>query len=215
MEDLTAKEYLKELLIAHEVEFIEENEWLVPFSKLPAIRATWLPNASQSSGLLQIDVFIEENILIEECFAGLGTDAEGLKDAFNNFSVNSLHVLLSAFWGKHDPQQVDKEIWHINGSDHTVYIGPFGNRGANSEHPGVPDQAFGIIENNIKNSNIKNQYNWFRTFFCNIGDSEKIYEALHNNEKWLNGENALKSLDWPVSNDYYSTRNFIIAIKNT
>lgn len=194
MESESANKLLKKLLVAHNIELVEEGEWLVPFSTLPAIRATWFPNTSEHSGLLQVDVYIDENIILNECFAGLGTDTAGLKDAIGNFSVNSLHVMLSAFWGKHDPEQVEKETWCVDNNEYTVYIGSFGNRGANGEHPGIPDDTFEKIEVEIKNTGLKNKYNWFRTFFCNLGNNKKIYEALYNNETWLEGENSLKAL---------------------
>ncbi|KAA1243536.1 DUF6348 family protein [Aquimarina sp. RZ0] len=99
-------EILKKIFEAHNMEFSEENEWIIPYSKLPAIRSTWYPNDKQVCGLLQIEVFIEKGTILEECFAGFPSGKGKLNDAYENFSRNSLHVMLSAFWEKHGPQQV-------------------------------------------------------------------------------------------------------------
>ncbi|WP_223148929.1 DUF6348 family protein [Aquimarina sp. RZ0] len=57
--------------------------------------------------------------------------------------------------------------------------------------------------------------NRIRTFYSNVGNSETVYEALKNNRTWSEGLDALKSVNWEMSDEYYSTRNFIIATKNT
>jgi len=215
MEAKTANEILKKIFEAHNVAFSEGNGWIIPYSKLPAIRSTWYPNDEKSSGLLQIEVFIEEGKILEECFAGFPSDHGKLNDAYENFSRNSLHVMLSAFWEKHDPQQVEKESWNINNSSYSIYIGPFGNRGGSEIEPRIPENTFDQIENAIKRTNITDKYNWFRTFYGNVGNSETVYEALKNNETWTEGLDALKSVNWIISDQYYSTRNFIIVVKNT
>ena len=214
MQGITATDILKKLFEAHNIEFSEENEWILPNSELPAIRATWYPYESQACGLLQIEVFIEKGVLLEECFAGFPSDKGKLYDAFENFSQNSLHVMLSAFWEKHDNQQVEKEFWSIDNIDYAVYIGPFGNRGGDDTQPRIPENFFDHIEKAIKRMNMTDTYNWFRTFYSNLGNGEMVYEALMNNETWSEGLETLKAVYWEPSDQYYSTRNFIIAIKN-
>jgi len=215
MEGQPTNDILKQLLEAHAVGFVEENGWVVPNSKLPAIRSTWYPKEEHLSGLLQIEVFLEGGQIIEECFAGLPNENGKLNDAFENFSRNSLHVMLSAFWGKHDPEQVDIEDWNIGGHNYSAYIGPFGNRGDTDIEPRIPENAFEQIENAIKMSNVTDNYHWFRTFFCNTGNNDNVYEALKDNQDWHEGLTAIKSIDWKISDQFYSTRNFIIVIKNT
>ena len=215
MKSKSVNEILKKIFEAHEVDFVEESEWIFPYSKLPAVRATWYPNDEALSGLLQIEVFIEKGKILEECFAGYPTEEGKLNNAFENFIHNSFHVLLSAFWKKHDSEQVEIETWNIGEDNYTIYIGPFGNRGGSEIAPRIPKNAFNEIEKAIKNTDLSESHNWFRTFFCNLGNQETVYEALLNNKNWQLGIDTLKNLDWKTSNEYYSTRNFIIAIKNT
>ena len=97
MEPITLEKELSELMSAHDIQFHIENEWVVPYGKLPAIRATWYPR--EESGLLEIDVLLEDQRFINECFAGVGSGRSGLNDALQNFCVNSFHVLLASFLG--------------------------------------------------------------------------------------------------------------------
>jgi len=42
-----------------------------------------------------------------------------------NFCVNSLHVLLAAFWQLNDSEQVTTEEWKISGKSYTAYYKGF------------------------------------------------------------------------------------------
>jgi len=95
---------LSRLMEAHGVSYNVEREWVVPHGALAAARASWY--ARVGSGVLQVDVLLENKSVINECFAGIGDGAEGICDALQNFMANSLHVLLAAFWGRDDAEQV-------------------------------------------------------------------------------------------------------------
>jgi hypothetical protein len=69
MEPITLVKELSDLIEAHEVPFHVEDEWVVPSSKLPAIRAKWYPR--EDNGLLEVDVLLEDERIINECFAGI------------------------------------------------------------------------------------------------------------------------------------------------
>lgn len=215
MEGHPANDILKKFFKAHSIDIAEESGWIVPNSTLPAIRSTWYPNEDHLSGLLQIEVYLEGGRVLEECFAGLPNESGKLNDAFENFARNSFHVMMSAFWKKHDAEQVDIENWNIDGKDYVVYLGPFGNRGGEGIEPRIPINAFEQIERTIKKSDISNDYHWFRNFFCNTGNNDNVYESLKDNENWDEGLSTLKAIEWTKSDQFYSTRNFIILKKNT
>ena len=189
-----------------------ENEWVVPLGKLPAIRATWYPR--EDSGRLEIDVLLEDERLINECFAGIGSGREGISDALQNFCVNSFHVLLAAFWGVNDPDQVMTEKWSIHGKEYTAYIGNFGTRGSADVEPIIPDGLFESVENAIKKEPLQEKLSWFRCFFCDVSGAH-TFEALRDNEVWESGLSALKSLPWAKTDGYFSVRNFLIIKANS
>jgi len=205
---------LKELLEAHGLQCIEHNDWIVPNGDFPAICMIWYPKPEQRSGVLQVEVLIDENTKLEECVGGMGLGDEALLDAFHNFCVNSLHVLLAAFWGIEELGQIEKESWKIGGESYTAYIGPFGTRNSSENHLGIPSQAFEHIETAIKETRINEKYNWFRTYFCNLNEEKKVYEALFNNQDWPEGEKYLKLVQWYSPDTFYSVRNFLILVKN-
>lgn len=207
MEPITLEKQLSELMSAHNIQFHVENEWIVPFSKLPAIRATWYPR--QESGLLEVDVLLEDQRIINECFAGIGAGQSGLNDALQNFCVNSFHVLLAAFWELNDPDQVMTELWNIDGKEYTAFIGNFGIRGSVETDAEIPDHLFDVITNTIKIEPSLEGLSWFRCFFCNISGN-LTFETLKNNELWESGVSALQSLPWAKKNGYYSVRNFLV-----
>ncbi len=215
MEYQVINSILKESLEAHGLECAADDDWIIPNGNFPLISMTWYPKPAQGNGVLQIDVMLDKDTHMQECFAGLGEGDVGIKDGFQNFCVNSLHVMLAAFWGINDPDQVDTEEWKIDGQQYSVYIGPFGTRGSGGIHPGVPENTFEFIESAIKTASLSNHCNWFRNYYCNLNSESQVYESLHNNEVWEVGESALKSISWNRSSKFYSVRNFIIAIKNT
>lgn len=205
---------LKQFLEAHDVDVTSENDWFIPNGSLPAIRCIWHEAPEKQSGRLDVHVLIDQNIMIEESFAGIGEGISGLKDGFQNFAVNSLHVLLAAFWEVDDPEQVLTEDWKFGSKEYKVFIGNFGTRATDGVHPGVPEDTFSFIENALKKMELSEDVHWVRTFFCNIG-KDRIYESLLDNENWKAGEKALKKVNWPESEGYYSVRNFIVLRKNS
>ena len=200
-------EALCELLTRHGLDYVREQEWIVPNGQLPAIRAQWHPR--ETSGRLDVQVLLEKGRIIEECFAGIGTGRSGFADALNNFMLNSLHVLLSSLWGIKDDQQVLSENWEIGGRRFTAYIGNFGRRASAGIQVEVPKDLFETIQNRICHETLLGNVHWFRFFFCNLA-GQHTYEALQDNELWEAGLAGLRGIAWPETDGYYSFRNFIV-----
>lgn len=211
MELITLENELSELMSAHGVEFHVESEWIFPFSKLPAIRASWFPR--ENSGLLEVEVLLDDKRIINECFAGIGSGREGIQDALQNFCVNSFHVLLASLWDLSDPDQVMTEQWTFEGKAYTAFIGNFGTRGSKEADAEIPQDLFEVIEKAIKSESLAEGLSWFRCFFCDVSGVQ-TFESLKNNEVWEAGISALKTLPWAKTNGYYSVRNFIVIRKN-
>ncbi len=207
MEHTDLSNILCKLMKAHDVDYEMENEWIVPYGRLPAIRASWWPG--EESGRLDIEVFLEDDRKIYECFAGFGSGNDGINNALENFVVNSYHVLLSAFWECHDPEQVEVEKWKIHGSEYVAYIGSIGTRASEGIQPHVPDSFFETIEKSIKATALEKETHWFRHFFCDI-QGERTFESLKDNDTWQEGHKAIENLSWKKSTGYYSARNFLV-----
>lgn len=196
---------------SHEIPFHTEDEWVVPYGKLPAIRATWFPR--EGSGRLDVEILVSDGNIIYECFAGLGEGSEGIADGISNFCTNSYHVLLSAFWDRDDPEQVETEEWQIGESTYTAYAGNLGTRASKEGEAIIPEELFETIERAIKNQPLTNDVHWVRHFFANVS-GEHTFESLLDNENWDAGLSALKTLPWAAPNSYFSVRSFIVLKKN-
>ncbi|WP_196157180.1 DUF6348 family protein [Reinekea sp. G2M2-21] len=210
MEPLDLKEYICKLLRAHEVPFHTENEWIVPYGELPAIRSTWFQK--ETSGVFEVEVLLDGGRIINECFSGFGIGKEGILNGLENFCVNSFHVFLSAFWKKHNPEQVEIENWPINGINYKAYIGNLGTRATEGVEASIPDGFFEAIEKSIKEESLESEVSWFRFFFGSVS-GEFTLEALKENEVWEKGISMLGAQSWEKPEGYYSVRNFIVLRK--
>jgi len=207
MPDIEPVIELKRLFEAHGISCTVEDQWVVPNNTLPAIRALWYPR--ETSGRLEIHALLKDDVVIEECFAGLGDNDKAFADAFQNFMINSFHVLLAALWDKNDPEQVMTERWSIGGREFTAFIGNFGMRGSNGVCAKIPNELFPAIESAVKQATLQGDTHWVRTFFCNLNE-EQTYEALMDNEDWELGISCLKKIPWEKCDGYYSVRNFLL-----
>jgi len=100
-------DYLCQLFQNHGLSCVVHNDWVLPNSELPALRALWYP--ATSTGLLDVQALVRDQLIIDECFAGMGEGDDGMYDALTSFTANSFHVLLAALWGNNDPEQVNTE----------------------------------------------------------------------------------------------------------
>ncbi|MCH7341666.1 DUF6348 family protein [Acinetobacter higginsii] len=183
------------------------DEWIVPHGQLPAIRANWLER--ETHGRLDVEVMLEDKRIITESFAGIGVGNEGVLNALQNFSVNSLHVFLAAFWQQNDRTEITIEQWQIAGKTYTAYIGNIGQRSDLNYSPALPADFFSSVEQAILQYKPSHDLTWYRVFFCDF-KGEQTFEALAENQDWIQGVDALKRLHWEPSSGYYSVRNFII-----
>jgi hypothetical protein len=207
MAEVQITDYLSKLFHAHGVACVVHNDWVVPNSKLPALQGRWYPN--ESNGVLGVQVLVRDKLVIEEAFAGVGQGDTGLHDALVNFTVNSFHVLLAAFWGKNDPQQVTTEEWVVGGKGYTAYIGNFGTRCSDGVAAQVPNDLFGAIEAAIKGEPLGEELHWFRLFVGNV-ENDLTFEALKDNEDWPAGRRCLEAAAWERNGGYYSVRLFAV-----
>lgn len=198
------------LFTRHGVELLPHEDWLLQGGTFPAIRVAWHERPEGRSGRLDVEVVAGPGRYMLESFAGVGGGEAGCKDAFQQFVINDFHVLLAAFWGIMRPEEVTVEHWEIGGQPFTAYIGGFGTRAAVEGPVEIPPQAFVTVEAALKKTDLPQALHWARIFHCNINAQGSVSEALLDNEPWPEGEVALKSIDWPVTDHYYSVRNFLI-----
>lgn len=109
MDYIDVNDKLVALLEAHGLVCSEHKGWIVTNDNFPLLSMTWYPYPEQGTGTLQVNALSDEETCMEECFGSIGANEKGLQNALHNFCTNSLHVLLAAFWGINDPEQVDTQ----------------------------------------------------------------------------------------------------------
>jgi len=169
------------------------------------------------SVIIQVDVHILlPNQTIIESFVGHASSVEeAIADALEQFEVNVVHVLISAFWenAKTIENGVGLEQWDINGYRWQAVVGNYGYRGSLPIEDVVLDELFDIIKDEIHSLPLEKDIYAIRSVYTNVGDGRKVTEALLNNEEFVSLENKIAKLPWKNSDEYYSVRNFILVMK--
>jgi len=209
--DLNKPEVLKKLLESHSLNVETREEWCVPNGELPAIRTVWVAGETPNTGRLDVEVVLTDERRLVECFAGMGeTIEQQQKDALQNFLVSSFHVLLAAFWGRVEADQVEVRRLTVEGKDWAAYVGGFSQRRSVGVEAALPESYLAKIIDSLSTMPLTHDVHWCRTFFCNIGSQKRIHEALLDNNQWTEGEVMMQSLDWGGSEGFYSIRNFLV-----
>jgi hypothetical protein len=154
-----------------------------------------------------VESFISHTINLEEA----------VKDTLEQFEINLLHTLIVAFWGdaKHIEHGVGTDVWEINGHRWQMVISNYGYRGEVPMEDVIEDTnlMYDEIEKAIKALPLEDDIYAFRTVYTDIGDGQKVTEALINNEPFGELEEAISNLPWRDLGIYYSVRNFVLAMK--
>jgi len=208
-------ELLKELFKTHGFETEEHDGWVIPEGKEYAMKGYWYPEATETTGQLSIEIFINSEMVMVESYAGIGTSAiEKLKSAFSSFVYHAFPTLLMALWDK-DSDEVKVENWNFSEKKYQVYIGNQGIINYDKENLlSIPAKYTERVQELISKETCIKDFHWFTLFYANINGLDNYAEVLKDNLKWTTGAKTLTSLDWKRSNSYYAVRQFIILKKD-
>lgn len=185
---------------------------LVDGQLVPAIRVSARQSEDPKSRSVQLDVelLFEEDVLCES-FVGLGsTESEAIGDALHNFAIGVLPVLRATLWERMPDYRVSSEQWTLNGEPWKVTMGGFIIRAVNPKAVRIPGDINETIKNHIAAKAMTGEIHWLRLFYGQMHQAEPVVEVLLDNSPWVEVQDALRSLSWPRSLDYYSLRRFLI-----
>lgn len=207
-------ELLKELFKTHGFESEEHEGWIIPKGSDYAMKGYWYPTATQTTGQLTIELFINSEMIIVESFAGLGeSEKEKLKNAFASFIHHDFSILLLSLWGK-EIGSIKKELWSIGEYQYEVYIGEQGVISYDKDKKlEIPTSYSEAIKRVITQEALDREFHWFTFFYANLNGLDSSAEVLKDNIKWIAGENSVTALSWKRSNHYYAVRQFLILNK--
>ena len=209
---------LLEILGQFDLKFNKMEDFYFVDDKFPGITGmVFEMERYDDSVIIQVDVHILlPNQTIIESFVGHASSVEeAIADALEQFEVNVVHVLISAFWenAKTIENGVGLEQWDINGYRWQAVVGNYGYRGSLPIEDVVLDELFDIIKDEIHSLPLEKDIYAIRSVYTNVGDGRKVTEALLNNEEFVSLENKIAKLPWKNSDEYYSVRNFILVMK--
>jgi len=205
---------LKELFKTHGFESEEHEGWIIPKGSDYAMKGYWYPTATETTGQLTIEVFINSEMIMVESFAGLGeSEKEKLKNAFASFIHHDFSVLLGSVWGK-ESTSIQKESWTIGNTNYEAYIGTQGVINYdNTKKLDIPLSYKERMKAVILDEPLEKEFHWFTFFYANLNGLDTSAEVLKDNIKWIAGEKSMTALSWKRSNHYYAVRQFLILKK--
>ncbi len=205
-------EFLQEAFRKHTIE-CEITDALLIFPRQRMTACAKVFNRSSSSALvLQLDVILEVGLgkeIIESC-VGLGMDEDtAIKDAWKNFLSNSFHVLLSAFFTREFDDQINRYQWLIGGRKYDVVMSQIGLRGQAPDP--LPMDWLDQFEELVKKQTLPSGIHWMRLYYAQSQREAISTEILLDNDTWQPVENAVRSFDFPKTNDFLSVRVFVVV----
>jgi hypothetical protein len=205
---------LVELFKTHGFKSEEYEGWIIPNGSDYAMKGYWYPTATETTGQLTIEVFINSEMIMVESFSGLGeSDKERLKNAFSSFLHHDFSALLLSIWNR-ESTPITQERWEIGEESYIAYIASHGIINYDKEKPlEIPPSYGGQIKSLIATEALKKEFHWFTFFYANLNGLERSAEILKDNIRWISAETTLKTLAWKRSNHYYAVRQFVILKK--
>ncbi len=204
---------MHDMLTMHGIAARIENGWALVNNDFPLLRATsYVQNVSETSATVSIDFVLrlEDGRSIVESYAGWGedlrrADAQGLF----KFCIGAMHVFLSSFWDHHEPDQVDIERWSIGESFWDVYLSSLINNTSEGQKAGVPTDYMDALQKVISGQALSNCDHWVSVYVALL-KTDITVEVRLDNEISPELTEAVRAMDWPAAEGFYSQRQFIL-----
>jgi hypothetical protein len=204
---------LEQLFRGHGVETVRDGDGL----RFPAHPALWGNGElfREFEVAIQFDVRLglaDGRVLIEST-GGLGDSQDAqIQNALARFADSSFHILLTAFFGLpecHGTQQLE---WEIGGRKRVVYLGLITSWfGYPPGADGQPDMRFfDHFERHLQAQPLPPGTHWVRLYQMRFRGEDMCNEVLLDNAPWDPVMTAMAEFDWPVSENPYDVRVFLV-----
>jgi hypothetical protein len=195
MNDLQAE--LAALFTAHDLVPEARGDWLLVDGLYPASRVR------ASGHLLYIELALTESRTLTELYpldAGLELFRDGV-----------FPVLLSAFWNRHNPGQVTRQVIKRADGPWQVFTGPYLRRIA-GKRPPVPYLLFETIETFLREQPLEGDVHWLSTGVA-VDEDGPAADIRLDGVRQPALERQICALDWQYDGRDYALRNAILAMK--
>jgi hypothetical protein len=153
--------------------------------------------------LLYIELALTESRTLTELYpldAGLELFRDGV-----------FPVLLSAFWNRHNPGQVTRQVIKRADGPWQVFTGPYLRRIA-GERPPVPYLLFETIESFLREQPLEGDVHWLSTGVA-VDENGPAADIRLDDVRQSALESQICALDWQYDGRDYALRNAILAMK--
>lgn len=203
--------YISDLFISHNIKCtFKDNKILFDKEKISIEIYCFDKTSNPNLNALQLDINIYYGISpITESFAGIGENFESASiNAIENFTHNSFHTILSAFFTSKFDKEIQKYNWNINNKEFGVYSSNIGIRGTKPAK--LNDGWLKQFEIEIKKLELKEGIHSIRLFYSQNQYQTTVCEVLLNNNISIQLQEKAKNFDWQKQEDFYSFRVFMI-----
>ena len=207
-------EALEQLFRCHHVEAKQDGEWVTfpgrQYRASAAIVQEQHPRPNFITVQLDVRLDLGDGRVLIESFMRMGTSRDkAVGDSFQNFTINSFHVLLRAFFAPSD-EQVTTEEWNIAGKQRRVVVGNLGMRGTPPVPEKMPVEWFPTVESKLKAMPLAGGTHWVRIYYAQMNGKMMELEVLLDNDHWVPLKDSLKDIVWPTGTGFFSMRLFMV-----
>jgi len=206
-------EDMHQMLTMHGIDARIENDWTLVNNDFPLLGATrYLKNVSETSATVQIDfvLCLRDGRSIVEIYAGWGDDVRQAEaQALYKFCIGAMHVFLSAFWDHHEPDQVDIEHWSINGGAWDAYLSSIIKQSNLDQKIRTPSNYMNDLQQAVSLMSLADCDHWISVYIGVVKDDITVDVRLDNEES-ADLINVVRALDWPITEGFYSERQFVL-----
>ena len=213
VEYISLQDDLMALMSGHGLDASTFDDWLIVDNELPALRGTYnIANTDSNKITTQVDIELRlsDGRSICEHYAGLGDDQrQASGQGLFKFCCGAFHVYLSAYWHHHEADQVEIETWEIGGVRWNAYISNMINQASAGAAACIPNDYLSTVQSAISALPLEAEDHWLSFYGANLKGDLTI-DARLDNQDWQELSEQLATLDWPPTDGFYSTRNFIL-----
>ena len=174
------------------------GDWLTVDGFYPAIRV------HVAGRLLYVELALTEDKSLIELYM--------MKDGLAAFRDGVFPVLLSAFWQRHNPGQVTRQLIKRPDGPWQVFVGRYLRQVDEGERPPVPYLLFETVEAFLREQPLDGDMHWLSTGVAVDEDGPAVDIKLDGIRQPAL-EDQIRALDWIYDGRDYTLRNAVLIIK--
>lgn len=205
---------ISNLFITHNIKCtIKDNKILFDKEQISIEICCFDKTSNPNLNVLQLDVNLYYGINpIIESFAGIGENFESANiNAIENFTHNSFHTILSAFFTSKFDKEIQKYNWNISNKKFEVYSSNIGIRGTKPQK--LNTEWLKQFEIEISKLKLEEGIHSIRLFYSQNQNQTTICEVLLDNNISIQLQEKAIFFDWQKQEEFYSLRVFMV-LKN-